>query len=275
MNRVTALFLKIFFGICLVVMHSGAMASDLSGQLVISGSDTLEPLMIDLAKNFMNSNRGVKIVVRGGGTGKGIADSRSGGNSIGMVSRVLLPQEAADLRSFTIAHDGICLVTSNNNPVQNLTPAQLLGIYQGKINNWNEVGGNNLSINSVIRDRASSSNKVVAEFLGVRDTDLRGKVVNDAEAAMRLVSTDSKAIAFVSSGEAFHDKLTGMPINILSISGKKATLKTIATNSYPIIRPLSLITKGDPSPLAMTFISYCQSKAAASSIRSHKYVKPE
>jgi len=223
----------------------------------------------------MNSNKGVKIIVRGGGSGKGITDTRSGGASIGMVSRALTSQESIDLRAFNIAYDGICFVTAKKNPVQSLTQAQLEGIFLGKITNWKDVGGGNLPITTVVRDRLSSSNKVVAEFLGVRDSDLKGKTVNDAEVAIRLASTDPKVIAFVSSGEAFHDKLSGMPINLLSISGKKATMKTIAQNSYPLTRPLSLITKGEPTPLAKAFISYCQSRIAAPAIRSHNYVMPE
>jgi phosphate transport system substrate-binding protein len=275
MNKITGFFLSMVVGLCLAVLPGEVFASDLSGQLMISGSDTAELVIADMAKSFMKINKGVKIAVRGGGSGKGINDTRSGGASIGMVSRALTSQESVDLRAYTIAYDGICFVTARNNPVQNLTPSQLEGIYLGKINNWKDVGGPNLPITTVIRDRASSSNKVVAEFFGARETDLRGKVVNDAEVAMRLVSTDQKAIAFVSSGEAFHDKLSGMPINILSISGKKPTLKTISQNSYPLTRPLSLITKGDPSPLAMAFISFCQSKASVASIRAHNYVKPE
>jgi phosphate transport system substrate-binding protein len=275
MNRVTGYFIAIVMGVCLTALHTSAMAAGLSGQLVISGSDTVETVMIDLANGFMNSNKGVKIVVRGGGSGKGVIDTRSGGASIGMVSRALTSQESVDLRAFAIAYDGICFVTSKKNPVQSLTQAQLEGIFQGRINNWKDVGGNNQPITTVIRDRVSSSNKVVAEFLGIRDADLKGKVVNDADVAIRLASTDPKALAFVSAGEAFHDKLSGMPINILSISGKKASLKTIAQNSYPLTRPLSLITKGDPSPLAKAFISYCQSRAAASTIRTHNFVIPE
>jgi phosphate transport system substrate-binding protein len=275
MNRVSSIFVTIVMGFCLTAVHSGAMASDLSGQLMIIGSDTVEPVVIELAKGFMKSNRGVNIVVRGGGSGKGINDTRSGGASIGMVSRALTSQESVDLRAFNIAYDGICFITAKKNPVQSLTPAQLEGIFLGRISNWKDVGGSNLPIVTVIRDRASSSNKVVAEFLGVRETDLRGKVVNDADVAMRLASTDPKTLVFVSSGEAFHDKLSGMPINILAISGKKASMRTIAQNSYPLTRPLSLITKGDPSPLAKAFISYCQSRAAAPTIRSLNFVMPE
>ena len=275
MSRMTGYFFRFVTGICLAALHTGAIAADLSGQLVISGSDTLEPVIVEMAKRFMSSNHGVKIVVRSGGTGKGISDTRSGGASIGMVSRALTSQESVDLRASTIAYDGICFVTAKKNPIQSITPAQLEGIFMGKITNWKDVGGSNLPIVPVIRDRLSSSNKIVAEFIGVRDFDLKGTVVNDADVALRNASSDPKVIAFVSSGDAFHDKLSGLPINILAISGKKANMKTIAQNLYPLTRPLSLITKGEPSPLAKAFITFCQSPAAASSIRAHNFIKPE
>lgn len=275
MNRVTGLFISIALGLCLTLLPGGATAADLSGQLVISGSDTLESMIVEMAKGFMNANSGVKIIVRSGGSGKGVADVRSGGASIAMMSRALTSQELVDLRAFIIAYDGICFVTSKKNTVQNLTPAQLEGIYMGKIGNWKDVGGGNLPISALIRDRASSSNKVVAEFLGIRDTDLKGGVVNDADISLKIVSQDPKAVAYVSAGEAFHEKMSGMPINIVSISGKKASMKTIAQSSYPLTRPLNLVTKGNPSPLANAFISYCQSRAAAPAIRANYFIKPE
>jgi phosphate transport system substrate-binding protein len=275
MNHAIALVLAIITSFFLTALPTEIMAADLSGQLVISGSDTLEPMIVDMAKGFMSTHSGVKIVVQGGGSGKGIADTRNGSAAIGMVSRALTSHESVDLRAFTIAFDGFCFVTSKKNPVQTLTPAQLEGIFLGKIGNWKDVGGTNLPITTLIRDRASSSNKVVAEFLGVRDTDLKGTVINDSDMGIKIASKDPKTVFYVSTGEAFHEKLSGMPLNILAISGKKATMKTIAQNIYPLTRPLSLVTKGNPGPLANAFISYCQSKAAIPVIRTHYFIKPE
>lgn len=269
------MMIVIAMGLCLTALHTRATAADLTGQLVISGSDTLEPMIVDMAKGFMNTNSGVKIIVRSGGSGKGISDVRNGSASIGMASRALTSQESVDLRASIVAFDGICFVTSKKNPIQNLTQAQLEGIFLGKTGNWKDVGGANLPISPLIRDRNSSSNKVVAEFLGIRDTDLKGRMIDEADMGIKIVSNDPKGIFYVSAGEAFHEKLSGIPINILSISGKKATMKTIAQNSYPLTRPLNLVTKGNPSPLANAFISYCQSKVSLPVIRAHYFIKPE
>jgi phosphate transport system substrate-binding protein len=267
--------MMIVAGLCLAVFHTEAVAAGLSGHLAISGSDTMEPMILEIAKGFMSANPGVKITVHGGGSGKGVSDVRNGGAAIGMSSRALTSQESIDLRSFTIAFEGICFVTSEKNPVRDISTAQLEGIFQGRISNWKDVGGSNLPISPLIRDRLSSSNKVVAEFLGIRDSGLKGAVINDADKGIAMVSRDPKAIFYASTGEVFEKKVYGMHINILSISGKKASMKTIAQNSYPLTRPLNLITKGVPNPLADAFITYCQSRNAASVIRTHYFIKPE
>lgn len=249
--------------------------AEFSGQLVITGSDSVEPLVSNLAKGFMKNNKNVNIIVRSGESGKGIYDLRSGSASIGMVSRMLNPQESLDLRTFTIAYDGICFITSKNNPIKDISIAQLKNIYLGKITNWRSLGGNDLSISSLIHYGASSSNKIVAGFFGIKENDLKGTVINDYEAGIRAVARDPKAIYFVSTGEAFSEKLGGMPINIVSISGHKASMKNISQNKYPLTRPFNLVTKGEPTPLASAFISYCQSKAAAYTIRANYLIKPE
>jgi phosphate transport system substrate-binding protein len=272
MRKVTILFMMAAIGFCL---SNGVMAANLKGHLLISGSDTLEPSIGAIAKDFMRANTGVTIVMRGGGTERGILETRRGVASIGMVSRALSARESSGLTRTTIAYDGICFVTSKKNPVRNLSKSQIESIYTGKIGNWKSVGGSELPITPLIHGRESSSNKIIAEFLGIGDLDLKGVVINDAKIGVNAIARDPKALFFVSIGEAFRLKSNGAQINILSISGIKADLKSVATNSYPLTRPLSLITKGDPGPLAKAFILYCRSKTAVSILRAHNFVIAE
>lgn len=275
MNRVARLFLAIVAGLVIFVLHNGAMAAELSGKLVISGTDALEPLTLELAKHFMKIHKNVKIIVRGGESAMGISETRSGSASIGMVSRVLTPQEASDFRSFTIAYEGVCFITSPKNPLHDISSAQLKDIFLGKTVNWKSIGGDNLPINSYIPYRKSASNKIVAEFLGLQVADLKGTEISDFETGIKLVSKDPKSIFYVSTGKAFNEKLSGRSFNILSVSGKKPNMVSISRNRYPLTRALSFITLGEPDALANAFISYSQSPAASHTIRSHYLIKPE
>lgn len=274
MNKVFYIMLAVVAGL-FFAMLTCASAAELSGKLVISGSDALEPLTIDLAKRFMKVHPNVKIIVRSGESSTGITDTRSGSAAIGMVSRQLTPQEAADFRSFIIAYEGVCFITAITNPVHDLSTTQLKEIFLGKKINWKTVGGDDSQITSLIPYRKSASNKIVAEFLGVQVTDLKGTEISDFETGIKMVSRNQKAIFYVSTGKAFNEKLLGTPFNILSVNGKKANMASISRNHYPLTRTLSFITRGEPDQLAGAFISFCQSPTSAHTIRSHYLVKPQ
>jgi phosphate transport system substrate-binding protein len=275
MNRAINKFIIFSIGFILAVQSSRVCAADLSGQLVVSGSDAMELLTNELAKSFMKLHKDVKIIVRGSESGKGISDTRSGNASIGMVSRTLSPEESAEFHNYVIAFEGICLITSAKNPVQDLSESQLKGILLGKIVNWRAVGGEDLPINTLIPYRKSASNKIVAEFLGLNVADLKGTEVSDPETGIKAVARDPKALYYVSTGKAFHEKLSGRQFNILNVSGKKANMVAVSQSRYPLVRALSFITLGEPNPLAKAFISYCMSQSAAHTIRANYYIKPQ
>lgn len=275
MKSIKACISALFLILTVVLPHAEAIAAELSGRLVISGSDAMEQLVNDLASGFMKIHKNVKIIVRGGESGMGISETRSDTASIGMVSRILTPEESTDLLTYTIAYEGICFVTSTKNPVKDIGMAQLKEILLGRIINWKNVGGNDLPINSFIPYRKSASNKIVAEFLGIKVADLKGTEISDYEAGIKTVSRDPRALYYVSTGKAFYEKLNGMPFNILSVSGKKANMVSISQNRYPLTRPLNLITLGEPNPLAKAFIAYCLSPAVTHTIRSHYFIKPQ
>jgi phosphate transport system substrate-binding protein len=261
--------------LAVVTPQVDATAAELSGRLIISGSDAMEQLVNDLASGFMKTHKNVKIIVRGGESGMGISEIRSDTASIGMVSRILTPEESLDLRSYTIAYEGICFVTSPKNPVKDISMAQLKEVLLGRNSNWKNIGGNDLPINCLIPYRKSASNKIVAEFLGVQVADLKGTEISDYETGIKSVSRDPRALFYVSTGKAFYEKLNGMPFNILSVSGKKANMVSIAQNRYPLTRSLNFITKGEPNPLAKAFIEYCLSPSVTHTIRSHYFIKPQ
>ena len=58
---------------------------------------------------------------------------------IGMASRDLKASEKEVLTGLTIARDGIAVVVNNQNPLSNISLADLRGIYTGNIRFWNQV----------------------------------------------------------------------------------------------------------------------------------------
>ena len=93
-----------------------------------------------LADEYKALNSGVTIEIQQTGSGAGIQSTIEGVCDIGMASRALEDEEAAEgLESQTIALDGIAVIVNNDNAVEDLTTEQIMNIFIGEITNWSEV----------------------------------------------------------------------------------------------------------------------------------------
>ncbi len=129
--------------------------------LLISGSTTLQPVITDIGTAYDNyTNGNTTVTVTGGGSGTGIANIETGTVNIGMSSRPLASADwAIDplLNETAVALDGLSVVVNTANPVSNLTFTQLDAIYNGTFTNWDQVGGQNLTITVIGRTSASGT----------------------------------------------------------------------------------------------------------------------
>lgn len=132
-----------------VAIHDDAVAysakGTLSGKIEISGSTSLQPLMIKLASKFETLESNVTVEVSGGGSGTGYSNGESGVSAFGMISETFNSSKAASCTSFTVAKDGIAVIANKKNPHLNISLANLKNIYDStvtgdeKISSWGKV----------------------------------------------------------------------------------------------------------------------------------------
>ncbi len=60
----------------------------------------------------------------------------------------------------TVAHDALAVILHGDNSVDELTVGQLKDIYTGKVTNWRELGGSDMRIRPLVRDRNSGTYEV-------------------------------------------------------------------------------------------------------------------
>jgi len=176
-----------------------------------------------------------------------------------MASRALKSQEE-DLHAFTIARDGVCVIVHRDNQVGELTNEQVIGIYTDKINNWQEVGGRDEPITVVNKAEGRATLEVFLHYFKLKSPEIQADVViGDNEQGIKTVAGNPNAIGYVSIGTANFDSQNGVPIKLLPADGVKATTDNLANDSFPISRPLNLVTKAVPEGLAKEFIEFAQS----------------
>ncbi|MEZ5326921.1 MAG: phosphate ABC transporter substrate-binding protein [Verrucomicrobiales bacterium] len=240
--------------------------------ITLTGSSTVAPLVADAAKRYEAANPGVRIDVQTGGSSRGIADVQSGLADLGMASRALKEEESA-LTEHRIAMDGVCLIVHRDNPVANLSKAQAIAIYTGKIDNWSALGGADSEIVVANKAEGRATLEVFLEYTGLDSADVKADVVvGENQQAIKTVAGNAAAIGYVSIGAAASEAAAGTPIRLVASDGVEATTAAVADGSFPITRPLQIITSGTIPPAAQAFLDYLKSGQVDDLVESHLYV---
>ncbi|MGN1008409.1 MAG: substrate-binding domain-containing protein, partial [Butyricicoccus sp.] len=110
-----------------------------SGKIVVGGSSSVSPLMEKLIEAYQKINAAAEIELQTSDSTSGMTGTIEGTFDIGMASRELKDEEAAELTGTAIALDGIAVIVNNENPMDELTTEQVMQIYTGEITDWAEL----------------------------------------------------------------------------------------------------------------------------------------
>lgn len=247
-------------------------AGGLQGRLIITGSSTVAPLAGEIARRFEQSHPGVRIDVQTGGSSQGIADARRGTADIGMASRALR-QDDGDVVAHAIALDGISLIAHRDNPVSSLTDEQIINIFTGETTHWSELGGPEQPITVVNKADGRATLELFLNHFNLKAGDIQADVViGDNQHGIRTVVSDPNAIGYVSIGTAIYEAGRGVAIKTLPMGGVEASLANVRNGSFPLSRPLNLVTHGPLSPLAEAFIAFARSDAVHDLVEAQYFV---
>jgi phosphate transport system substrate-binding protein len=257
--------------LALMLAGGPAVRAD-SQRLSLTGSSTIAPLALEIAKRYEQQHPGVRIDVQTGGSTRGIIDVRRGLADIGMVSRRLNTAEQ-DLTAYTIAQDGISLIVHATNPVTSLSDQQIIRIYRGEITNWSALGGPDKAITVVNKAEGRSTLALFLDYFKLKNSQIKAQVIiGDNQQAIKTVARNAGAIAYVSIGTAEYEQSVGTAIKRLPMSGIDAATLTVRQGSYPLSRELNLVIRGRQNALAQDFIHYARSPAVHDLIEAQYFV---
>ena len=113
---------------------------DVKGEVTVSGSSSVTPVMQKLAEEYQKLNSNVTISVQQSDSTTGVTDAINGISDIGMASRAVSDEEVAQgVTGKAIALDGIAVIVNLNSAVDEITSESVLGIYTGEITTWADV----------------------------------------------------------------------------------------------------------------------------------------
>ncbi len=239
--------------------------------ITMAGSTTVQPLAEILAETYMVDHTNVRIDVQGGGSSVGVKAAGEQTADIGMASREIKDSEFTEFPGINVvilARDGIAIVANPDVNVENLTIEQIKGIFGGTITNWQEVGGDDASIIVASREEGSGTRAAFEEMVLGEDVLItETAILQPSNGAIRTtISTTPYAIGYLSFG--YLDDT----VKAISVESVVPTEANASNGTYPIVRPLNLVTFGEPTGAIKDFIDFVLSDAGQALVVEEGYI---
>jgi phosphate transport system substrate-binding protein len=251
-----------------------------NNSITIKGSDTMVILGQRWAEIYMKIHPDAIVQVTGGGSGTGIAALINGGTDICQASRPIKDDEnkliaakrGTPSTEIPVAQDGIAIYVNEQNPVSSLTIEQLKNIYQGKINNWSELGWDKKEI--IIYGRENNS----GTYMYFKEHVLKGEdFINNVQslpgtaAVVNAISKDKYSLGY--GGMAYAKGIKEVSVKKDESSpAVKPSVENIISGAYPISRKLFFYIVGEPKPNVKVFIDWVLSDEGQNICKEVGYV---
>ena len=227
-------------------LAAGLTASASAGSITVKGSDTLVILAQKWAEVYMGAHADVKIQVTGGGTGTGFAALQNQTTDLCDASRKAKAAEIANcIKAFNkrpteykVALDGLSVYVSADNPLKELTVAQVGDIFTGRFNNWKQVGGPDAPITLYSRENSSGTYEFFKEnVLKGADFAASAQTMPGTAAILQAVAKDKNGIGYGGAAYGAGAKHLGIKRDDAS-PAIDPTEENVIAGKYPIWRYL-------------------------------------
>jgi phosphate transport system substrate-binding protein len=233
-------------------------ASAQAGNITVKGSDTLVVLAQKWAEAYMTKNADTKIQVTGGGSGTGFAALQNKTTDLANASRKIKAKEIETCikafgrrpTEYKVCLDGLSVYVSADNPIKELTVAQIGDIFTGKIKNWKAVGGPDAPITIYSRENSSGTYEFFKEnVLQGKDFAASAQTMPGTAAVLQAVAKDKNGIGY--GGAAYGAGAKHLAVKKDDTSpAVEPSEETVVKGTYPIWRYLFVyvnpaLDKGD------------------------------
>lgn len=260
--------------LCLLGFGGDALAQSSNDSLRVGGSTTLVPSVVNAASTFMETfetwdkassalpGEPTIIYVTGGGSGFGVKSATNGTVDIGMASRDLKDNEKSALGTFEavlVGKDAVAIAANVDNPLakarKNLTTEEVRKLFSGELKTYKDLDASlpDEEIVLLVRDASAGSAEIFQDkIMGDAAVSSGALQMPSQGALMKKLESNASALAYMSSGLATENE----GIQTFALDGVEPTNANVVKGEYPLARPLLMIVKGQPNPMAKRFLDY-------------------
>lgn len=258
-------------------------SSSSSTALKVNGSTTVN-LPAAEAAEILRAEKGMNIQVdTQGGSSGGISMLGDGLVQVGMLSKHVSDDDrrkypTARFNEIHVGEGAVAIIVSKDvwdGGVHSLTKAQVKDVYEGKVTNWKDLGGPDRRIAFFNKEPSRGTWEVFAHWVygdPKQAPPVSFPEVGGNEETRNKVASTQGAMSQLSSSWA--DGKTVFALGIKGDDGQvvEPTSGNIATHKYPMSRPLFLLTNGQPTGEAKTFVDFLLGDRGQELVRKHGYL---
>lgn len=226
------------------------------------------------------------IEIEAKGSAAAFVEPRSPERYVGMASRPITSEEAAELSrggapsaaasEHPVALDGIAVIVNPRNPLGELERTQVARLFAGEVARWSELGGADAPIELCVPDERSGTLETFRQLLlGGGALSPQATRFADAAALSAAVGTRPHAVGFVGLP---HIRAT-KPVMIRDGAGLPLLPgpTSIATEDYPLARRLYLYLPPQANAAARGFVDFALSDAGQALVEASGFIdlRPE
>lgn len=256
--------LRFFFLLSVSLILNGAalplVAAEVSGNLVVAGNGPESTTIEALARAFEKANPRAYVDVLWDENSKPVEMVKSGQAQFAVTGT-----EDPALVSTQIAWDGIGVMVHLSNFTKEVTKQDVADIFSGKVRMWSELGGPETKILVIDRPRNQNIREAFESQLGItgKITDSAKVIGRDDKVIKTVVGTlpPLSAVSYLSLSQGLAVVSGGVAVRLLPVDKVEPEIPTVKDGRYPLRRPVLLLAKKDPHPVAEAFKQFALSPA--------------
>ncbi|MCS7075194.1 MAG: substrate-binding domain-containing protein [Bacteroidia bacterium] len=244
--------------------ESSADVENEQQEIVIKGTDVMSPIIQEMVHKFMDYRKNCIIDSKVTGSLMGIRHLLNGVSDICVSTREMNASEIREMKmrygekagyTIPIAHTYISIVVHKDNPIEEISFAQLRKIYTGEIKNWKELGGKDEIIQKFSLENFNDTYLHFKKLImGTDFCDSTTVFVSSEEMPYKVAKyPNSIGFGLIEKGDNLKQ------LKVKKDDNEPATLPTAAnvrSSLYPLTRDIYFILRENPKGIVKEFIDW-------------------
>ena len=245
--------------------------------LRIKGSESMHETFSALEADFEKLQDTIQLTIEGGGSRTGLMAIRENSVDIGLSSYPfdLDSMLGVDhgVSQLVVAHDGIVLISNENNPIHELSNEEISAIFSGKVEDWEAIGNYKGKITPIIRNENSGTQQFFSDYFDLDSPSRTALVALENREIVDKVTSDPNSIGFIGFAY-FTESVNNILVQSKGDSNRSGgfvepSFRNVNTGQYPLTRSLQIYYRTNENRAVSAFLQYLQTPRAQSVIESY------